>query len=74
MHTTLLFPVYDILTGSGANAVYHVVGWVGFYLTGHTANGSSGSITGYFTPVVWDGIESTSPTAPTQTWEHGSSS
>lgn len=60
MHTTLLFPVYDILTGSGANAVYHVVGWVGFYLTGHTANGSSGSITGYFTQVVWDGIESTS--------------
>ncbi len=59
MHTTLLFPVYDILTGSGANAVYHVVGWVGFYLTGHTANGSSGSITGYFTQVVWDGIEST---------------
>lgn len=60
MHTTLLFPVYDILTGTGANAVYHVVGWVGFYLTGHTANGSSGSITGYFTQVVWDGIESTS--------------
>jgi Flp pilus assembly protein TadG len=60
MHTTLLFPVYDILSGSGANAVYHVVGWVGFYLTGHTANGSEGSITGYFTQVVWDGIESTS--------------
>jgi Flp pilus assembly protein TadG len=60
MHTTLLFPVYDILTGSGANATYHVVGWVGFYLTGHSASGSTGSITGYFTQVVWDGIESTS--------------
>jgi Flp pilus assembly protein TadG len=59
MNTTLLFPVYDILTGTGANATYHVVGWVGFYLTGHTASGSTGSITGYFTQVVWDGIEST---------------
>jgi len=57
--TNLLFPVYDILTGSGANAVYHVVGWVGFHITGHTANGSSGSITGWFTEVTWDGIEST---------------
>ncbi len=59
MHTILLFPVYDILSGTGANATYHVVGWVGFYLTGHAANGSSGSITGYFTQVTWDGIQST---------------
>jgi Flp pilus assembly protein TadG len=56
----LLFPVYDKLSGSGSNAIYHVVGWVGFHMTGHTANGSGGSITGYFTDVVWDGIESTS--------------
>jgi secretion/DNA translocation related TadE-like protein len=59
MHTTLLFPVYDTLSGSGANATYHVVGWVGFYLMGHSASGSSGSLTGYFTEVTWDGIEST---------------
>jgi Flp pilus assembly protein TadG len=59
MHTTLLFPVYDTLSGSGANAVYHVVGWVGFYLMGHDAHGSTGSLTGYFTQVTWDGIEST---------------
>jgi len=59
MHTTLLFPVYDTLSGSGANAVYHVVGWVGFYLMGHAAQGSTGSLTGYFTEVTWDGIEST---------------
>jgi Flp pilus assembly protein TadG len=59
MHTTLLFPVYDKLSGTGANAVYHVVGWVGFYLTGHEAHGSTGSLTGYFTQVTWDGIEST---------------
>jgi len=55
----LLFPVYDTLSGSGANAVYHVVGWVGFHITGFTASGSSGSITGWFTQVTWDGIEST---------------
>jgi Flp pilus assembly protein TadG len=59
LNTVLLFPVYDTLTGSGANAIYHVVGWVGFMLTGFTASGSSGTITGYFTKVIWDGIEST---------------
>ena len=57
--TELLFPVYDTLSGQGSNAVYHVIGWVGFHITGHTANGSSGSITGWFTQVRWDGIEST---------------
>jgi Flp pilus assembly protein TadG len=55
----LLFPVYDKLSGSGANAVYHVVGWVAFHVTGHEAHGSTGSISGYFTEVTWDGIEST---------------
>jgi Flp pilus assembly protein TadG len=55
----LLFPVYDTIQGSGANAIYHVVGWVGFHITGFTASGSSGSITGWFTQVRWDGIEST---------------
>lgn len=55
--TELLFPVYDALNGTGANAKYHIVGWVGFHLTGFTARGSSGSITGWFTEVVWDGIQ-----------------
>ena len=55
----VLFPIYDTLTGSGSNAVFHVVGWVGFHITGFTASGNSGSITGYFTQVIWDGIEST---------------
>jgi hypothetical protein len=62
--TDLLFPVYDILTGSGANAEYHVIGWVGFRLLTDDAGSSlsgggvSGSITGYFTQVIWDGIQS----------------
>ena len=55
----LLFPVYDTLTGSGANAVYHIIGWAAFHITGFTASGNSGSITGWFEKVDWDGIEST---------------
>lgn len=62
MDTTLLFPVYDKLIGTGSNAQYHVIAWVGFHLTGFTASGSSGSITGWFTSVVWDGIPSTTST------------
>jgi len=57
--TELLFPVYDVIKGTGANAQYHVIAWVGFHLTGFTARGSSGSITGWFTEVVWTGIAST---------------
>jgi Flp pilus assembly protein TadG len=58
--TTLLFPVYDDLVGTGANAQYHVIGWVGFHLLSYEARGSSGSITGYFTNVIWTGLQSTS--------------
>jgi secretion/DNA translocation related TadE-like protein len=58
--TVLLFPVYDTITGTGANAVYHIIGWVGFHLLSYEARGSSGSITGYFTNVIWTGLQSTS--------------
>jgi hypothetical protein len=58
--TVLLFPVYDTLTGNGANASYHVIGWVGFHLDGFSARGSSGSLTGYFTEVIWDGLQNQS--------------
>jgi hypothetical protein len=60
INTELLFPVHDTLTGSGSNAEYHVIGWVGFHLESDVnGGGSSGSITGYFTRVIWDGIQST---------------
>jgi secretion/DNA translocation related TadE-like protein len=62
LNTTLLFPVYDKLVGTGSGAQYHVIAWVGFHITGFTASGSSGSITGWFTSVVWDGIPSTTST------------
>lgn len=58
-NTELLFPVYDTIKGTGSNAQYHVIAWVGFHLTGHTESGSSGTITGWFTEVVWTGIAST---------------
>jgi Flp pilus assembly protein TadG len=67
----LLFPVYDILSGGGSNADYHVIAWVGFHLTGEVAaNGSTGSITGYFTRIIRVGIvSSTGP--PTNTPDLG---
>jgi hypothetical protein len=65
LHSTLLFPVYDTLNSQGANAGYHVIGWVAFYLESEVnGGGSSGSITGYFTKVIWDGIQSSSSTPP----------
>lgn len=62
--TELLFPVYDAVTGSGSNLEYHVVGWVGFVMTSFTASGSSGTIDGHFTEVIWDGLESDDPSEP----------
>jgi Flp pilus assembly protein TadG len=66
--TELLFPVYDTLTGSGSNAQYNVIGWVAFHLdcvglatsTTDCVNnhGNSDTLTGYFTRVIWDGIQS----------------
>jgi hypothetical protein len=53
----LLFPVYDTLTGTGSNAEYHIIGWVGFHLESFDASGSSGSLTGYFTSTIWDGLD-----------------
>jgi Flp pilus assembly protein TadG len=57
--TELLFPVYDTLTDQGANAYYNVIGWVAFHLDSFDAQGGdSGSVTGYFTRVIWDGLQS----------------
>jgi Flp pilus assembly protein TadG len=54
--TELLFPVYDTLVDQGSNATYHIVGWIGFHLLSGTLQGTSGTLTGYFTRVIWDGI------------------
>jgi hypothetical protein len=60
----LLFPVYDRIDQQGATLYYHVVGWVGFYLTGYDVHGNNGTIDGHFTEVIWQGIQgSTGPNA-----------
>jgi hypothetical protein len=58
LHDDLLFPIYDTISGSGSNAVFNVVGWVAFNVTGFQASGSTGKVKGYFTQVIWEGIQS----------------
>ncbi len=56
--TELLFPVFDVIKLQGSNAEYRIIAWVGFYLTGKVAGGgANGSISGYFTKVIWQGLE-----------------
>lgn len=52
----LLFPIYDTLIGTGSNAEYHVIGWAAFHLTLAQASGTSGTLNGYFTQVIWKGL------------------
>jgi hypothetical protein len=54
--TDLLFPVYDTLVNQGSNAEYHIIGWAGFHLTNAYADGTSGTLSGYFTQVIWEGL------------------
>lgn len=56
----LLFPIYKKIIGSGSNAQYDVVGWVGFKVSSFDANGSKGKVYGAFTKVIWEGIQSES--------------
>jgi hypothetical protein len=65
--STLLFPVFDPpVTLQGSTAQYHIIGWAAFYVEDHDAiSGNSGWIKGYFTNVIWDGIQSASgPSGP----------
>ena len=62
--SVLLFPVYDIIQGTGSNAQYHVIGWVGFHLNGFEVHGNDGSISGYFTEYIATGIQSTGGSGP----------
>jgi Flp pilus assembly protein TadG len=52
----LLFPVYRLLRGPGSNAVYDIIGWVGFVITSYSTNGSAGTIYGHFTRYTTDGV------------------
>jgi hypothetical protein len=52
----LMFPVYRLLKGPGGNAIYDIIGWVGFVITSYTTNGSDGTIYGHFTRYTTEGV------------------
>jgi hypothetical protein len=59
LNTELLFPVYDTLDGGGSNATYNIIGWVAFHLDSFDlGHGPTETLTGYFTRVTWEGIQS----------------
>lgn len=60
----LLFPVYRSVTGTGATAEFEVIGWVAFVPQSFSGSGSTGSVTGSFVRVTWDGSENDDPNAP----------
>jgi hypothetical protein len=54
----LMFPVYRLIRGPGGNAIYDIIGWVGFVITSYNTSGSDGTINGHFSRYVADGIPS----------------
>jgi Flp pilus assembly protein TadG len=60
--TVLLFPVFDTLNGTGQNAEYNIIGWVGFHLDGYDVHGNVATLTGYFTQFIAKGIQASSGT------------
>jgi Flp pilus assembly protein TadG len=58
--TVLLFPVFDTLTGTGQNAQYDIIGWIGFHLTSYDVHGNGATLHGYFTEYIAEGIQATS--------------
>jgi hypothetical protein len=69
--TVLLFPVFKTLSGTGQNAVYDIIGWIGFHLTDAQVHGNSATLTGYFTEYIAQGILASSGgggSGPSSTW------
>jgi Flp pilus assembly protein TadG len=56
VHTVLLFPVFKTLDGTGSNADYDIIGWIGFYLESYDIHGNSATLHGYFTTYIAEGI------------------
>ena len=63
--TEMLFPIYKKITGSGSNAQYEVIGFVGFVVEKVIGGGSNQRLQGYFTRVVWDSLPDLTPSAGT---------
>jgi len=49
-----------VLSGTGQNAVYEIIGWIGFHLTTFEVHGNNATLHGYFTEFIAQGILSTS--------------
>jgi hypothetical protein len=54
--TALLFPVFRQLDGTGQNAVYEIIGWIGFHLNTFEVHGNNAVLHGYFTEFIAIGI------------------
>jgi Flp pilus assembly protein TadG len=52
----LLFPVFERLTGTGQNAEYYIIGWIGFHIESYVMHGNNATLTGYFTTYIAQGI------------------
>lgn len=58
--TEMLFPIYKKISGSGSTAEYEIIGFVSFVVVKVIGGGSAQKLQGYFTKVVWEGIEASS--------------
>jgi Putative Flp pilus-assembly TadE/G-like len=58
--TVLLFPVFRVLSGQGQQAVYEIMGWIGFYLESYSVGGNNAVLRGYFTEFIAQGIQASS--------------
>jgi hypothetical protein len=54
--TVLLFPVFRVLSGTGQNAEYEIIGWIGFHLTTFEVHGNNAVLHGWFTEFIAQGI------------------
>jgi hypothetical protein len=54
--SALLFPVFKQLDGTGQNAVYEIIGWIGFHLNAFEVHGNNATLHGYFTEFIAIGI------------------
>jgi Flp pilus assembly protein TadG len=54
--TVLLFPVFRVLSGTGQNAIYEIIGWIGFRLQSYEVHGNNATLHGVFTEYIAQGI------------------
>lgn len=64
LNSEILIPIYDTIKKGGSTAEYNVIGWIGFVPTGFSGGGDNGMLKGYFTRVIWQGIQTTSANQP----------